>query len=174
MKQYTEENTLQENDLILDKETKEPISGVFKEKQFNSDKIRLIIPYKNGKEQGVLKSYYESGKLLSEMPYKNGMKEGKQTDYYESGKVQAVSTYHNNMLNGTQKWYYETGELKAELTFKDDIGIGTVKAYYENGKLYAEVSFKGGNLKSGTKYDKEGNPKKVSSFAGAMDKFLLG
>ena len=150
MKEYTPENTIQENDLVLDKETKEPITGIFKEKQFDSDKIRFVIPYKNGKEDGMLKSFYPSEKLLFEMPCKNGIKEGSQKDYYESG------------------------ELKATYTFKDDIGIDDVKAYYENGKPYAEVKFKGGNLKGGFKYDTEGNQKKVTSFASAMDKFLMG
>ena len=172
-KTYTSENTINENDILLDKETKQPITGIFKEKQFDSDKIRLIIPYKNGKEDGLLKSYYPSGKLNSEMPYKNGKEEGQQKDYYESGKIKTISTYKNNMLNGTQKWYYENSQLKAEYNFKDDIGIDTVKAYYENGKIFAEVSFVGGNLKGGKKYDKDGNEKKVTSLIREMDQFLL-
>jgi len=174
MKEYTPENTIEENDLVLDKEAKEPITGIFKEKQFDSDAIRLMIPYKNGKEDGVLKSYYPSGELNSEMPYENGGKEGIQKDYYKSGKLKTTTTYKSNMLNGTQKWYYESKQLKAEYTFKDDIGVGIVKAYYENGKLYAEVHFKGGNLKGGITYDIDGNQKKVTSFVRAMDKFLLG
>ena len=45
--------------------------------------------YKNGKEDGVSRRYYEDGNIKSEYSYRNGKKEGIGKIYYKNGKLQS-------------------------------------------------------------------------------------
>ena len=53
------------------------------------------VNFKNDKEEGMMKSYYESGKLQGEIPYKNGQVEGVVKAYDENGKLIEQATYKN-------------------------------------------------------------------------------
>ena len=43
-------------------------------------------PYKNDKQHGVAKSYYENGNLRYEVPFKKGNKHGVEKEYDKNGK----------------------------------------------------------------------------------------
>ena len=77
----------------------------------SSDK-RFSISIINGKIEGLVKFYYESGALESEANYKNGKQEGLEKWYYESGALKLEVNYKNDKEEGLEKVYYESGIFK--------------------------------------------------------------
>ena len=107
------------------------------------------IPYKNGKAEGIGKTYYESGALIQEMPYKNGKAEGIGKTYYESGALKYEIPFKNDKAEGIEKWYYESGALMEETPFKNDIKEGIGKSYKEDGRLFFTLTYQNDKVISG-------------------------
>lgn len=82
-----------------------------------------------------------NGKLELEMPYKDGKENGKSKQYWENGNIMNEATYKNGMLEGPQKTYHENGVLKLEMTLKDERPIGDVLTYDEKGKLIGKERY---------------------------------
>ena len=84
------------------------------EHYYNEDKqlIRVELPIKFGKLDGIIKEYYRNGRLFREIPMKNGIREG------------------------IERWYYENGNPMYEITYKDGIRDGLIKNYFKNGKIH--------------------------------------
>ena len=53
-----------------------------------SGKIWYSAEFKNGKENGISKAYYENGKISDEIPYNNGKKDGTEKHYDENGSIE--------------------------------------------------------------------------------------
>ncbi|TLE08480.1 toxin-antitoxin system YwqK family antitoxin [Helicobacter bilis] len=62
----------------------------------------------------VEKAYYENGNLKMEIPFKNNKKQGMSKGYYESGKLQYEMPYKKDMLQGIEKVYDENGNLNTQ------------------------------------------------------------
>ena len=89
---YTVENTYEENGLVYDKETRQPITG--KVLHYDGSNLQAEKPYINGKLEGLVKTYYENGNLESETPYKNGKREGVDKWYYKNGNLEREINYN--------------------------------------------------------------------------------
>ena len=72
---------------------------------------------KDGKREGLWKSFYENGLQWSETTFEAGIKNGKTTTWYENGKKRYEGFYKNDVESG--KWIYwnEKGE---EVARKDN------------------------------------------------------
>ncbi|MCE3280828.1 MAG: hypothetical protein K0S44_3019 [Bacteroidetes bacterium] len=72
---------------------------------------------KDGKREGVWKSFYETGSPWSETTFKNGKKNGKTTTWYENEKKRYDGFYIEDIESG--KWIYwnEKGELVTEKNY---------------------------------------------------------
>ena len=75
-------------------------------------------PYKNGKKEGIEKSYYEKGRLAAKIPYKNDEINGIIKLYYENGKIAIKASYQNSMLDGLEEYYSEKGKMIAMILYK--------------------------------------------------------
>jgi antitoxin component YwqK of YwqJK toxin-antitoxin module len=73
--------------------------------------------YKNGKREGVWKSWNENGNLWSEGTFKNGLDEGLRTIYHENGKKFIEGYYTNGKKTGIWKFYDENGNFVKEENF---------------------------------------------------------
>ena len=49
--------------------------------------------YKNGKLDGLQKTWYETGELLSESNFKNGLLHGESTNWYKNGQKKSKGIY---------------------------------------------------------------------------------
>ena len=105
-------------------------------------------PYKDGKIEGILKSYYK-GNLYLEIPFKNGVKHGIQKSYYKSGNLREETLYKNDEKEGVEKTYYPNGNLAIEIPYTNDEINGVVKVYYKRQKLIWQANAQNGNLTSG-------------------------
>ena len=99
--------------------------------------------YKNGKENGIRKSYFPSGKIASSQNFIDDLLQGESIEYYESGAVKSKRNYNSIVAANKEKkfnqtawsWHYtEEGKLKSKI-FYDSIGNPAVSYSYNNGKL---------------------------------------
>ncbi|MGL5458694.1 MAG: toxin-antitoxin system YwqK family antitoxin [Cetobacterium sp.] len=123
-----------------------------KEATIYSEQIQIKnrIAYKaNHKEPytGKVIAIYPTGVLKGELYIKDGKREGVAKSFYPNGQLEEESNFKNGILQGTQKKYYSTGGLQEESNFKNGELDGVKKYYYESGKLYVERVFSNGDLK---------------------------
>jgi len=136
--------------------------------------------YRNGKVQGILKSYYpsgticnanfmrdnvkdgfdsmwyENGKLKYATVYKNGKLEGVYKEWDTTGKQLILSSYTNGLENGIRSTWYKNG-ARSEIGYQKGLKHGRCKIWHENGQLQADAYFAFGKP-CGTSYayDKTG------------------
>ena len=127
--------------------------GIYKENKtgvvcFNIEGSSFMFPLKNGKTEGIQKSYI-AGFLFTEIPYKNGKAEGIGKTYYESGALKYEIPFKNDKAEGIEKWYYESGALMEETPFKHDIKEGLGKSYKEDGRLFFTLTYQNDKVISG-------------------------
>ncbi len=96
----------------------------------------------NSKDNGLVKTYDDSGNLGSEINYQAGLKHGKSLLYHQgSDQVMLEMTYKNGKRSGIARKYYKSGKIYAETPYEDDEVNGIVKLYYRNGNLKAEIPY---------------------------------
>ncbi len=110
-------------------------NGERKQYDTNSGTLEWVVPYKNGKENGVKTAYRPDGTKSLEIPLINGVLHGVRRTYYESGKVKEEEAYKDGKQDGLVKSYYRNGNVKYEGEYKDGKMSGLQKWYYENGNL---------------------------------------
>ena len=102
--------------------------------------------YVNGKEEGVQKTWFESGQLMYESNYKDGELEGVQKWWYENGQLMSKFNFKDGELEGISNGWYENGQLYSELNYKDGKLEGVRKWWYADGQLKYEKNYKDGLL----------------------------
>jgi antitoxin component YwqK of YwqJK toxin-antitoxin module len=120
-----------------------PFSGFIKEK-YESDTLKSIGSYYNGKRHGMTKTFYPDGKCRDERSYKDNLSYGRHRGFWENGNPKFDFTYYNDKLEGIQKQWYENGKLYTMQTYTNDSESGMQKAWRRNGKLFANYEVKDG------------------------------
>lgn len=120
-----------------------PFSGFIKSK-YNSDTLKSIASYFQGKQHGSTKTFFPNGTLETERNYKNGIGYGRHFGYWKNGNMKFDFVYFNDKREGTQKQWYESGKPYCTLSFTDDRENGMQKAWRENGKPYINYEVKDG------------------------------
>ncbi len=106
--------------------------------------VAVEAPYKNGKLDGVFRSYYENGKVWQTVGYLDGVEEGFSVTYYENGSKKIKETYKNGVLSGATEEYYESGKLRRKLPYLKGQIHGVGKVYDEAGSMVEEMTFEYG------------------------------
>ncbi len=89
-------------------------------------KTKLIIyekNYKEGKQEGMQKCWYNNGQLFYEENYKNGKQEGIQKYWYKNGQLWYEKNYKEGKQEGIQKKWYKNGQLDYENNYKNGYKI---------------------------------------------------
>ena len=90
--------------------------------------------WKDGKLNGMVKTYDEEGILSGEQIYLNGEATGNFKQYFKDGIVSHEGYKEKGELKGIAKTFWETGELQVELNFDSN----TMKTFLKNGDLHTE------------------------------------
>jgi hypothetical protein len=102
----------------------------------DNGKTKAEIPYENGKQHGISKSYGRDGKLILELPYNNGKREGISKKYYAGGKqLYQTTEYKNDKLHGLQVKYRESGNIMSEARFENNLPCIGLKEYLLDNSL---------------------------------------
>lgn len=112
---------------------------------------------KNGKPNGLWRSYYENTNIKNAVNYNLGEVNGEAIFYYNSpGSPQKAEVYfENNKIDGSYKEYYKNGNLKAVLNYKKSKPNGEANFFYESGILKIKAQFKNGIRSGKWKYYRE-------------------
>ena len=111
---------------------------------WNEKQLESEISIKNGRIDGVIRSYHENGNLQSQRFWKEGKAHGEYKVYSQSGQLLKEGAFKNGQMEGIWKEYFENGKLKAEMSYVNDKLDGVVKEYDETGKLKSQVTYKEG------------------------------
>lgn len=107
--------------------------------------VSALNKYKDGKKNGLWRTYYQTGQLKTEGRYSAGLKEGVHKEWAKDGILLLEGIYAQGKANGLMKWYHERGHLAGEGNMVDDIRVGPWKIcdVEENG-FCIEAHFKDG------------------------------
>ena len=111
---------------------------------WNEKQLQSEISFKNGRIDGVARSFHENGKLQSQRFWKEGKGHGEFKVYSESGQLLEEGAFKNGEMDGIWKKYFESGKLKTEMSYIDGKLHGVVKEYDETGKLTLQATYKEG------------------------------
>jgi antitoxin component YwqK of YwqJK toxin-antitoxin module len=78
--------------------------------RYKNGVIRIRGNMKDGKREGLWKSWYEDGKQWSETTFKAGIKNGKTTTWYENGNKRYEGEYTNDEESGLWTYWDESGK----------------------------------------------------------------
>ncbi|SHM05682.1 Antitoxin component YwqK of the YwqJK toxin-antitoxin module [Fibrobacter sp. UWB7] len=104
-------------------------------------KLAVEAPYRNGKLDGVFRSFDENGKLHETIGYLDGEEEGFSIIYYENGKKKSRESYRRGVLNGVSEEWFENGKLRRQIPYENGQIHGVVKFYDEMGLLAEDMNF---------------------------------
>ena len=122
-------------EFVSSKDEKEKNNGSFIiQNSYNYDftiQPNKLISYKNGKEDGLLTTWYENGHKSSEGYMNEGIENGIWTFYYENGFEKYKIKYNNGIPFGELLWWTESGEKQKT----DDFVTFYRKLYLHNDLL---------------------------------------
>lgn len=128
---------------------------------YHNGKISEEVFYRDGKLNGVLRKWDQTGNLGISENYVNDKRDGL-CSYYDKSKLIREATYSNGKINGTEKEYYYGSELTKQSWYKNGI-VDSVYTYFADGKTESTRIYKyyPGFVKTEeysffTQYDKQG------------------
>ncbi|MEP0985226.1 hypothetical protein [Ekhidna sp.] len=102
---------------------------------------------KGGLRSGIWYLYYPNSIILQmEQEFKNGKLNGQVTSYYQSGGYQASGAYDEDKKVGLWTWYYETGGVSSTVNYVNGKKNGEQFFYSELGKKVKVETYKDGDL----------------------------
>ncbi len=138
---------------------------------YDTENLREISDYEDGKINGMIKLYYPSGILKNELTMKNDSVNGLVKFYRNTGGINKSFIYTKGKKQGNYKEFFSIGSLSFEANMKDDKIEGKAVDYFSSGEKYEVAYYKNG-LQEGadTVYFRNGNIAKIKHFkAGKLE-----
>ncbi len=110
------------------------------------DGARTEVIFKNGKRDGLERTWYASGQLAVEAPFVDGLQEGAVTFYHENGMIQSSLPHYHGQVQGVQKVWRSDGTLESEETFQDNRKNGVSTYYRPDGSVDMRLTFRNDTL----------------------------
>ena len=108
---------------------------------------------KNGKFDGILKSYHIENKKLflwQIMEYKNGLEHGVATNFFPNGNIKEKFNMKEGNLYGESIKYYENGNIKEKSYYitknNNSLRDGEYKLFDPNGTLIEKLKYQEGKI----------------------------
>lgn len=110
----------------------------------NDNDTAEVFCFKNGKEHGEWKQFYENGQLKEQRRFENGLKVKSYISWWENGNRKAAFQFENGEYEGTFCEWNEQGALVKEMHYKNGYEEGSQKLFYDNGKVRSNYVVKNG------------------------------
>lgn len=91
----TNHDVLYKNNLVYEKITDKPLTGILEEYYRNTSQLKVKVKYKNGNLNGKYYIYYKNGTLNEKGSYKNNLLHGKIKVYDKNGNLVKTTKYKN-------------------------------------------------------------------------------
>ncbi|WP_281213610.1 toxin-antitoxin system YwqK family antitoxin [Shewanella insulae] len=97
---------------------------------YESGAVEAVTHYVDGQITGVTRVYLEDGTLNKEIPYQDGLKEGTEKHYsFEGGLLSASIEYRQGKRNGWSTTYWDSDRLRNRIHYVDDLRDGLWQQY---------------------------------------------
>lgn len=101
--------------------------------KYSNGVIKSEVPYREGKKNGLSKSYDKNGNISLELPYVNDKREGKSKRFYEGGQqVYQTTEYKEDKIHGQQVKFRENGDRMSEARYENDFPCLDLIEYYKD------------------------------------------
>lgn len=119
----------------------EPANGILFFLGERGDTI-LRKAYRDGKENGESKVWFENGALSECRHYVNGKKEGTHFGWYSNGTPRFIYHFVNDDFNGEYTEWYTNGQLFRQQNFVAGHENGRQRIWFESGKIKSNYVIK--------------------------------
>ncbi len=102
--------------------------------------------YRNGKKDGVSKTYYAGKGIAELLTWKSGIREGTWEQYYTDGKIKFRGYYKNDDKEGSFTSYYDSGQKMSSGQYSLGHPSGTWIYYNSKGKIEKKEYYQEGIL----------------------------
>lgn len=102
---------------------------------YRNKKVKSESSFKDGKRNGLSRSFNEQGQLMLELPYVDDKRSGQSKRFYETGGVYQTTEYVDDRIHGMQVKYRANGKIMSEAKFEDERPCLGLKEYLEDGSL---------------------------------------
>jgi antitoxin component YwqK of YwqJK toxin-antitoxin module len=111
----------------------------------NSEIVKQVVHYKDGKREGELTEFYRNGNLKLKQVYSNDSLNDSSFSYFENGKLSMIQYLKNRRKEGTWKTFNEQGQLFVEVNYKNNELDGYSRKYsYRSLKPLQQLHYKDG------------------------------
>ena len=114
--------------------------GIWNYYHKDSKQLMSVENYKNGKLDGVKKTYFKTGELAEETMYKDGKKEGMYKVFLENGTVVEEASFKNDQYEGPAIFRNPAGAIVSKGNFVKNERKG-IWEFYEEGKLIKKEKY---------------------------------
>ena len=83
-----------------------------------TEKVKIVMHFKNGKEDGLRKNWHDNGQLMYEYNYREGKQEGLQKQWHRNGQLWAEFNCREGKKDGLWKEWNQFGQLMKTKKFK--------------------------------------------------------
>ena len=98
----------------------------------------------NGKRNGPMRVYYESGQLRTEINFNDDLPDGIAKDFFENGKIQTINHFKKGKENGKFISYHTNGNIHTKYNFVDGFQHGKQENWFLSGTIDVEKNMKDG------------------------------
>ena len=128
------EGELPEDVFYLDQQL-EPFTGKCRIIYTDTNLVKEMLYFKNGRLNGEASSFYSSGRLKWRGNYVHGCLSGKWVFWDEKGNKTYEVHFQNDTMKGEYKSWYPNGQYKETGQFTDNSRTGEWQVYNEKGKI---------------------------------------
>ena len=144
-------------------DAEQPYTGMTKRKHFDGTRISEI-SYRNGKQHGPTKFWYNTGKPRSVFHFSDGKLDGNSTYYYKGDGMQNLTTYRAGVLHGPTIDWWPNGKKSFEENYDNGIPNGVWRGWWPDGKLASEKIYRNRSLVARREWTREGMPKQLTGW----------
>ena len=110
----------------------------------NKKDTAFIKPYTKGKEDGMVKTWYDNGQQNEIRNYEKGWQQGEAKAWWPNGKQKFIYHFTNDVFEGNLKEWAINGMLARDMNYSKGQEEGPQKLWYDNGMLRSNYIIKNG------------------------------
>jgi antitoxin component YwqK of YwqJK toxin-antitoxin module len=102
---------------------------------YDNKDTALCVPFYEGKEEGIARSWYENRQLRDERIYTLGRKEGTHRGWWPSGERRFIYHFSHDMYEGEVTDWFANGKLFRSFHYSDGQEHGIQRQFFAEGSL---------------------------------------
>lgn len=156
-KEFNERGDIVKNekwvDGVLQKNTKETRKLDIRKDYYDSGSLKSVSTYYNGKLEGIMRVYNDSGLIIGSKQFANGilinegildergLQQGIWKEYDSDGVLRAIGSYDNGKKTGIWKYFFSSGVIEQVGSYFKGKPDGEWNWFFANGSLLRKENF---------------------------------